>query len=490
MNFLSLDVGTTCCKCQLFSESGEILAYRSEEYPLQESGGERYVDAEGIWSRVKEMMRFAAAKGGFSSMCISSFGESFVLLGKADEILFLPMLYTDPRGAAQAEEILQMFGAEALYERVGVLPQSMYSLSKLLWIKETAPVAFERADKALLICDYLGYLLTGERVIDCGLASRTGAFCVREKKFDTALLSALGIDAALLSRPKPAGSMVGKVRRALLRECGIEGDVSLVLGSHDQICSALGAGAVRAGDAVDGLGTVECITPVFEAAGADVRMGRQGYPLVPYAVEGLYCTYMFNYSSGLLINWFKNALLHNFRGEEENFFAYIERGMKDGPTGILTLPYFAGAATPYQNIAAKGAILNLTAAATDSDLYQSILEGTAMEMRLNAEAVSRYGIRIRSAVATGGGANSRRWLQIKADIQNIPIRVLRSSEGGLCGCAMLQAAAMGGAKDLAEAADIFVQYTDTFAPREGAHAAYAGQYEKYQKLYQTVKEFY
>ena len=475
MNFLSMDVGTTCCKCQLFSESGEILAYRSEEYLLIGREGEKYVDIEGIWARLKKLMKFAAEKGGFSSMCISTFGESFVLLDKDDNILFLAMLYTDPRGEAEAAEILQKFGAENLFSRVGVLPQSMFSLSKLLWIRRNAPEAFAKADKLLLICDFLGYRLTGERAIDWGLASRTGAFRVSERSFDRALLAAFGADVSLFSEPKPTGSVVGKVRRSVLEECGIAEDVTLVLGSHDQICSALGAGAVKAGDAVDGLGTVECVTAVFDRAEPDVRMGMQGYPLVPYAEEGLYCTYMFNNASGLLVNWFKNSLMHGYKGEEESFFSYIEKGMRSGPTGILTLPYFAGAATPYQNINARGAILNLTAGATDADIYRSIWEGTAMEMRLNAETVRKYGIRIREAVATGGGANSKKWLQLKADIQNIPIRTLRSSEGGLCGCAMLQAVAMGTAENLKESAKIFVQYAERFVPDGAAHTAYEKQ---------------
>lgn len=490
MNFLSLDVGTTCCKCQLFSEHGEILAYKSEEYALLEKNGEKYVDIEGVFARVKEMMRFAAEKGGFSSVCISSFGESFVLLDKNDDILFLPMLYTDPRGEEEAKEILASFGAEELYARVGVLPQSMFSLSKLLWIKKHAAERYARADKVLLICDYLGYLLTGERVIDYGLATRTGAFNVTDLCFDKKVLGAFDVPVSFFSKPMPTGSVVGKVRGELLSECGISQEVTLVLGSHDQICSALGAGAVSAGDAVDGLGTVECITPVFERIDADVQMGLQGYPLVPYAVKGLYCTYMFNYSSGLLVNWFKNRILHGYQGEKDNFFSYIESNMKNEPTGILTLPYFAGAATPYQNIGAKGAMLNLSVSASDADVYKSILEGTAMEMRLNAETVKRYGIDIRGAVATGGGANSRKWLQLKADIQNIPYKTLRSSEGGLCGCAMLQAVAMGAAGDLAQAAKIFVRYADGFVPDKEVHAAYHGQYRKYEKLYQTVKEFY
>jgi xylulokinase len=93
-------------------------------------------------------------------------------------------------------------------------------------------------------------------------------------------------------------------------------------------------------------------------------------------------------------------------------------------------------------------------------------------------------------VATGGGANSEKWLQIKADIQGVPYKILRSSEGGLCGCAMLQAVALGGAKDLFEARDIFVRYEKAFEPNPQQRNAYDNQYEKYKKLYKIIKEFY
>ena len=54
MNFLSLDVGSTCCKCQLFSESGEILAYKSEEYPLIGREGEEYVYRGDLCARERD----------------------------------------------------------------------------------------------------------------------------------------------------------------------------------------------------------------------------------------------------------------------------------------------------------------------------------------------------------------------------------------------------------------------------------------------------
>ena len=484
MNYLSIDIGTTGCKCQLFSEKGEILQYVFTEYDFLALEGYQYVNIHAIEKHLRQMIGAISEKYEISSVCISSLGESFLLLDKEDNVLFYPMLYTDARGAKEAEEIKTGIGEENAFLTTGVMPHSMYSLSKLLWIKNNYPDLFAKADKAMLICDYFGYLLTGERVIDYALASRTGAFDIEKLCFSNKILSKFDIPATLFSAPKRAGSIVGTIKP----EWGI--DARLVLGSHDQVCTALGAGVLEAGDAVDGMGTVECITTLFKDKPTDMEMGRQGYPCVPYAVDGLYCTYILNFSCGSTVNWLRKKIMHGYKGDEKDFFAYIEKGMADEPTGIITLPYFGGASTPYQDLNAKGVILNVTTETTDSDLYKSVMEGTAMEMRLNADVAGRYAITVEKAVATGGGANSATWLQIKADIQNIPYKILRSSEGGLCGCAMLQAVALGGVKDLYEARDIFVQYEREFIPNADKHNAYEAQYKKYEKLYKTVKEFY
>ena len=484
MNYLSIDIGTTGCKCQLFSEKGEILQYLFTEYDFLTLNGYQYVDIHAIEKYLRQMIVAVSEKYEISSICISSLGESFVLLDKDDNVLFYPMLYTDARGEKEAEEIKLRIGEENAFLTTGVIPHSMYSLSKLLWIKNNYPDLFEKADKVMLICDYFGYLLTGERVIDYALASRTGAFDIEKLTFSKAFLDTFGIPMSLFSAPKRAGTVVGKLKA----EFGI--DAVLVLGSHDQVCTALGAGVLDVGDAVDGMGTVECITTLFKDKPSCVEMGKQGYPCVPYAVEGLYCTYILNFSCGSTVNWLRKKIMHGYKGDEKDFFSYIEKGMSNEPTGIITLPYFGGASTPYQDLNAKGAIMNMTTETTDSDLYKSVMEGTSMEMRLNAEVAGRYAITVKKAIATGGGANSEKWLQIKADIQNIPYKILRSSEGGLCGCAMLQAVALGGAKDLCDAREIFVQYEKEFIPNADQHNAYEAQYKKYEKLYKTIKEFY
>ncbi len=483
MNYLSVDIGTTGCKCQLFSENGEILKYLFNEYDFREAGGFNYVNTDAIEAHLRDMLSCISGEFEVSSVCISSMGESFALLDKDDNVLFYPMLYTDSRGEKEAEEIKAAVSEEKAFQITGVIPHSMYSLSKLLYIKNNAPDLFEKADKIMLIGDYFGYLLTGKRVIDYALASRTGAFDIEKMEFSEEILSHFGVDKGLFSTPKPAGSVVGKIKK----EWGIDG--VLVLGSHDQICTSLGAGVLQDGDSVDGMGTVECITTVFKNKPDNVTMGKQGYPCVPYPVNNLYCTYILNYSCCSTVNWLRRNIMHGYKGNEENYFSYIEKEITGEPTDILTLPYFSGAATPYQSLDAKGAVLNLTTKTRDFELFQAMMEGTAFEMRLNAEVVRKYGITVKNTVATGGGANSEKWLQIKANIQNIPIKALRSSEGGLCGCAILQAVALGGAKDFYEARDIFVRCEKEFIPDRECHKAYENNYRKYKKLYKTLKEF-
>ncbi len=482
MNYLSIDVGTTGCKCQLFSEKGEILKYVFNEYAFKESDGFQYVDVHAIEAHLRTMISDISAQFEVTSVCVSSLGEAFVLLDKDDRILFYPMLYTDPRGEKEAEEIKETVGEEKAFLTTGVVPHSMYSLSKLLWIKNHAPDCYKKADKVMLIGDYIGYLLTGERVIDYALASRTGAFDIEKMQFSKEILEPLGVDVALFSEPRRAGSIVGKVKE----EWGIS--AVLVLGSHDQVCAALGAGVLHLGDAVDGMGTVECITTLFDSKPTNLEMGKQGYCCVPYAAEGLYCTYMLNYSCGSTVNWLRRKIMHEYRGDEDNFFAYMEKNLTDAPTGILVLPYFGGASTPYQDLNAKGVILNLTTQTKDHEIYRAVMEGLTMEMRLNAETVRAYGIEVKEIVATGGCSNSDGWMQIKADVQGVPVKVLRSSEGGLCGCAMLQAVALGGAKCLDDARDVFVRYAKTFSPETTGR--YEDQYKKYKKIYKTVKELY
>ncbi len=192
--------------------------------------------------------------------------------------------------------------------------------------------------------------------------------------------------------------------------------------------------------------------------------------------------YAFSYTGGALIQW----AVDTFGGGKTN--AGLEAAYTgDGPTGLLVLPHFAGAATPYMDTGSRGAILGLTIAVTPAELYRACMEGVAYEMRLNYDALSGSGIRFDNLRATGGGAKSKVWMQMKADILNMPITALKTVDAGTVGSAMLTGIAVGLFRDLEEAAVRMVEETETFKPRAEMHKKYMKIYERYRRVYSAVR---
>lgn len=157
------------------------------------------------------------------------------------------------------------------------------------------------------------------------------------------------------------------------------------------------------------------------------------------------------------------------------------------PSGLLVLPHFAGAATPYMDNGSKGTIVGMTVDTTVADIYRGCMEGVVYEMVLNLDYLKESGIRFMSLKATGGGAHSKVWMQMKSDMLNMPITALETVDAGTVGSAMLTGIAVGIFKDLDEASKVMVHPVETYEPRIDFHEKYMRYYEKYSKLYSSVR---
>jgi xylulokinase len=334
-------------------------------------------------------------------------------------------------------------------------------------------------------------MLTGTAQIDYSLATRTMAFDIRNLTWSKKMFEAAEVDVNLLSKPVPSGTSAGCVKESLIEELSLVKSVVIVSVGHDQIAAGIGAGVFDSEVAVDGAGTVECITPVFDKLPEGDVLIKGNYAIVPYIVPGKYVCYAFSYTGGALIKWFVDNLAGYEKklAEEQKITIYevLENRMKDLPTGILVLPHFAGAATPYMDSGSKGAIVGLTIGHNAADLFRAMMEGVVYEMYLNMEELKKAGIEFKMLRATGGGANSKIWMQMKADILNIPITSLGSSEAGTTGCVMLTAIAVGVFKDITEAAERMVKEIDVYYPRYEQHEAYMKYYKRYKELYKAVR---
>ena len=129
----------------------------------------------------------------------------------------------------------------------------------------------------------------------------------------------------------------------------------------------------------------------------------------------------------------------------------------------------------------------LTVANTEKELYLACMEGVCYEMRVNMERLKSAGVTVKALRATGGGARSKVWLQMKADILNVPVTALTSEEAGAAGSAMLVGVAVGVFADLQAAAAVMTALKDTYQPRLEVHALYEQQYQRYEKVYEAVR---
>lgn len=295
----------------------------------------------------------------------------------------------------------------------------------------------------------------------------------------------------MFAEPVSVGTDAGRIKKVVTEELGFLNPPIILPAGHDQVAAAIGTGVFSAGMAVDGAGTVECVTPVFEKLPDVKKMTENNYAVVPYVNPGTYVTYAFSYTGGALIDWFVKNLAkgEGMQAEEEKTSVYeiLEREMKDQPTGILVLPHFAGAATPYMDTGSKGAVVGLTVEHTAADIYRAMMEGVVYEMKLNLARLTQAGVAPQKLYATGGGAVSRVWTQMKADILNLPIVSLENAEAGAAGCAMLAGIAVGCFKDLEDARQKMLKEKAVYMPREEMHQAYLASYEKYEKLYEAVR---
>jgi xylulokinase len=491
MSIAGIDIGTTGCKIAVYDQFGaRFHAYR--EYPASRSQSEHEVDPRAIWQAIQELIREAAiAVPDIRGVGVSSFGESFAILDERDEPLMDVMLYTDPRGVSECAEIAEKMGVNVVAGITGMAPHAMYSLPKLMWVKRHWPDMWEKAKCILLMQDYVVYMLTGVRQIDFSLASRTMALDIHRKGWSREMLDYAGVDAALLSKPVPSGTIAGPVREALRNELGLTEGVVVVSCCHDQVAAAVGSGVFERGVAVDGAGTTQCVTPVFPGVTNPDVMVEGGFAMVPFAAGDLYATYAFSFTGGALVKWFTDRLAGNARAEAEkngeSIYQVLERDMGEDPTGIYVLPHFAGAGTPYMDPAAKGVITGLTIEHSLSDLYKAVLEGIACEMRVNVEALKEAGIQIERLHATGGGAKSAKWLQIKADVLGLEIDSLGDSEAGIIGSILMTGVATGAFQSLAEGAAALIKTLGTYLPDPVRHAAYDECFRHYRALYSATR---
>jgi xylulokinase len=286
------------------------------------------------------------------------------------------------------------------------------------------------------------------------------------------------------------GGEVGRLGRELAGELGLSHDVLLVSGGHDQACAALGSGITQTGLAMVSTGTAEVVEVAMETPALEKSLREGNISVYRHVVPGLFLAMTLNHSGGLSLRWYRDTLgrweQEQAKATGQDAYDLLLAEAPPGPTDLLFLPHFSGSGTPVWDNSSKGAVLGLTFATTQATLAKALLEGLTFELRNNLDLLKQADIRITELHAVGGGARSPLWLQLKADICQVPLRVPAVTEAACLGAALLAGVAAELYPDMAAAAAQTVHLQQRIEPQAATAAAYDEKYRLYRQLYPTL----
>ncbi|MBD3266156.1 hypothetical protein GF373_05755 [bacterium] len=498
VSLLGIDVGTTGCKAVAFDEEGNILATAYKEYPLHSPNpGWAELDSNQVWEDIKDCLAKVASDtqhDPIRALAVSCQGEAVTPVDADGNFLANAIVSFDSRTEPYVQVWEEKFGREKIFQKSGQPLASLFTALKLNWIKDNLPDVFQNTKHILGFEDLVMYKLGMPPTTDYSLAGRTMLFDQQNEAWNEEFLAFLDLDPTVMPTVKPSGTLVGTIPDSIADEIGLPRGVQVVTGGHDQPCQTLGAGVIESNIAAYGIGTVECIGPAFDRPLLNEVMLSNNICCYHHACPNLYIALVYNFTGASLFRWYRDVLSRDEqkRAQAEGMDVYdllcVEAAKE--PTKLLVLPHFTTSGVPHFDTRAKGAMVGLTLNTTKAEITRGILEGITYEMRQCVELLKQAGGEVKTLRATGGGAKSAYWLQIKADIMGIPIAVPAVAEAGCLGCAILAGSATGVYASIKQAAEQIAKITRTFEPQSENHAFYTEQFALYKEIYPRMKDVF
>ncbi len=476
---LGIDSGTQSTKALVIDGSnGNVLGSSAQAYDLlpnlppgaKEQHPHTWKDATA--RAVRQALRMARAKNGeVKAIGVSGQQHGFVPLDAEGEVIRPAKLWCDTSTAQECEEIMEALGGlKPVIRALGNAVLPGFTASKILWLKKNEPENFRRLATVLLPHDYLNFWLTGERTMEYGDASGTALMDVKKRRWSLDVLEAIDSGLAgklppLVSSDRPAGFL----QPGTASELGLSTEVLVSAGGGDNMMGAIGTGNTREGVITASFGTSGTIyacseKPIIDPKGEIAAFCDSTNRWLP-----LLCTMNVTVATEMVrreFNWTHQRM--------ESAAAKVP----PGADGLLLLPYLEGERTP--NVAeGTGTFMGANARTFTADRFaRAAMEGVTLGMNYGLRRLAELGIQPTQIRATGGGANSKVWRQIMADVFNAEVVTLKVGEGAAFGAA-LQALwcwrrEQGEDVAIQDVTDSFVQInkSETALPRPAAVEVY------------------
>ena len=485
MYYIGVDLGTSAVKLLLMEESGKIEKIVSREYPLyfphpgwSEQNPEDWMKEamEGIKELTSEIDRSQVAGIGCGGQM-----HGLVTLDAEDHVIRPAILWNDGRTGAETEYLNTVIGKDKLSQYTANIAFAGFTAPKILWMKKNEPENFAKVKKIMLPKDYLAYCMTGSFCTDLSDASGMLLLDVKNRCWSKEMLEICGITEEQLPKLYESWQVVGTLKPEIASELGLSADVKFVAGAGDNAAAAVGTGTVGDGQCNISLGTSGTVFISSKDFGVDENNALHSFD----HADGRYHLMGCMLSAASCNKWWSEEILNtkDFAKEQEGI-------VKLGENQVFFLPYLMGERSPHNNPDARAVFFGMSMDTTREEMTQAVLEGVAFGLRDSLEVARSLGIKIERTKICGGGAKSPLWKKIIANVMNLKVDVPAVEEGPSMGGAMLAAVGCGAYPDVETIAEKFVHVVETVEPDPELVAKYEERYQKFKKLYPTMKDLF
>ena len=440
---LCIDQGTTNLKVALVSQTGALKATDSAPLPLVyvgEVGVEQ--NSNFVWATVKRLVRGLVANSGVAAdaimglLCVSQY-SSIVPVDADGNPLMNMVMHMDYRGAPKALRDGYGVKPDNLWKRyqwlringIPPLDTGMDSVSHMRFIKAAHPDVYEKTAVFLEAMDFMTMKLTGRATANqctalmmLGVDNRTKTATA----FDPKLIAYSGIDKEKWPELVPVGSIVGTILPDVAAELGLLPSTKVIAGLNDTQTGGVATSAFKGSHAAISIGTTGVIITHVDFKRTDLRTQ---ITTMPSPVPETNFVLAENGLAGKVVEFFLENLIyaddHYANHAIEERFAALDAGLAavpPGSNGLLFLPWLAGSTAPVDDTKMRGGVLNMSLSTTRADMARAAVEGVTFNLQWLRTAVEKFSKRPFSHIVFySGGALSREWGQIMADIFQIPI---------------------------------------------------------------------
>lgn len=448
-------------------------------------------DAEDWWSAVIETVgtvaRRADASNRVAAISLSVQGGTFVPVDASLRPLKQAAVWSDTRCKKQAAAFEERFGTSYMYKRTGWQLSNGLNAMQIKWLAENEPAVFSAADRFLSVPDYIAYKLTGRAALDPADAGINQLYNIVNGSYDPGILDFCNIKADALGEVVPSGTVIGRLTTEAKDRMGLNGDISLVSGVHDQYAALLGAGVTEPGDVLIGTGTAWVVTML-----EDKPDFENGFSQSVSAVPGMWGGLTSLSTGGVCLDWLKNDVMLGDNVAQTISYDVLDRASakcRAGEDGLMFFPYFSGGAYPIRDDVSKASFIGVDLSHDRFHMARAVMEGVAMQTVWMLESFDRK-YELRQLKITGGATKSALWTQIIADIADRPVHIPAVPDMTCAGAAILAAVGAGVFGSVTEGCKAFATKERVIEPVRESALRYAEIRPLFKKRAQQLGSMY